>query len=186
MNRPYCYALYNVRYVPQSRVGLMASEPERLRNIHMRTEQELLCQTRPVAEGTARILFVVRHAHYWTKGVILHADRAPVLPTSSTVSPLLWKVRLSAARRALSKGGVGSLVEPVHKEITAAKGGSSGTRHAHQSSTKGGSASKTTTAESKRGIASTKGGARVTCSTSPRRAPACHHTFYAYERGEQG
>ena len=54
MNRPYCYTLYNVRYVPQSRVRLMATEPERLRDIHMRTEPELLCQTRFSPRGRLR------------------------------------------------------------------------------------------------------------------------------------
>jgi hypothetical protein len=51
MNRPYCYTLYDVRYVPQSRVRLMATEPERLCNIHMRTESELFCQTTNEARG---------------------------------------------------------------------------------------------------------------------------------------
>jgi hypothetical protein len=42
MTRAYCYTLYNVRYVPQSRVWSMATEPERLRDIHMRTEPHSL------------------------------------------------------------------------------------------------------------------------------------------------
>jgi hypothetical protein len=119
--------------------------------------------------------FIVRHAHYWTKGVILHADRAPVLPASPTVSPLLRKVRLSAARRALSKGrGLGSLVEPVLAHMAAEKGGSSDSSQARQSSTNGGSASKTTGSSSD--LASTKGGsARHLHSSSPRRDPACLH-----------
>jgi hypothetical protein len=171
LNRPYCYMLYNVRYVPQSRVRLMATEPERLRDIHMRTEPELLCQTRPAADGAVHLPFVVRHAHYWTKGVILHADRAPVLPTSSKVSPLLRKVWLSAARKALSRGGVGSLVEPVRTQVAAAKGGAPCSHRRVPTRQR-------LALKSWRRLwllvnLLQKGGARVTCSSSPRRGPAC-------------
>jgi hypothetical protein len=87
-NQPYCYTLHDVRYVPSARVRLLASDPERRRGIHLRTDlpgAEPNGQLRPDADGMVHIPFTIRHSHWWTKGVVLHADRHPVLPPSSSV-----------------------------------------------------------------------------------------------------
>jgi hypothetical protein len=115
--RPYCYTLYNVRYVPVARVRLLAAMPELERNIHVDTET--LTQKRPHAEGTVHIPFVVRQSHFWTKSVIIHDDRVPLLPTSSKVPAQLRKVSLRAARAAANGGGIGCLVSPA-RVVTAA------------------------------------------------------------------
>jgi hypothetical protein len=110
--RPYCYTLYDVRYVPTARVRLLASEPERLRNVHVMSETKT--QKRPHdGEGWIHVPWVVSSSHWFTKGMILHDDRKPLLPSTCGVPTRLREVKLQAARRAATANRQGSLIEPV-------------------------------------------------------------------------
>jgi hypothetical protein len=106
-------------------------------------------QLRSDADGMVHIPFSIRHSHWWTKSVILHADRHPVLPPSSSVPPLIRKVSIRAARMAIGKGGVGSL---VHGASSTTKGGSSAAPVSSPASTKERSSTAQGTTPAPRGI----------------------------------
>ena len=74
---------------------------------------------------TARIYrFKIRHSHYWTKGVVIHRARDPILPSTSACDPALRKIMLSQARLALQEGGSGCHVGPPKLPKPTRKGGS--------------------------------------------------------------
>jgi hypothetical protein len=191
LGRPYCYTLYDVRYVPMARVRLLAAIPEMGRNVHMDTET--MTQKRPHAEGTVHIPFTVRQSHFWTKSVIIHNDRIPLLPKSSRVPQQLRAVSLRAARAAANDGGIGCLVSPParatadtveHKVVRpsvapSTTGGSSDALLVTRPAAKGGSSAPTAPALLRTEAPTTKGGSTPPAATAQEVAPTAVTTSTA-------
>jgi hypothetical protein len=127
----------------------------------------------------------VRQSHFWTKSVVIHSDRIPLLPKSSRVPQQLRDVSLRAARAAANDGGIGSLVSPragatagteQHKVVQpsvapSTKGGSGDALLVARPAAKGGSSAPTAPALLHPAAPTTKGGSTPQAATTQEVAP---------------